>query len=140
MTFIDDLHNMPCIICSTFGEIQLSPTQAHHVICGRFSNRKTPDEKAIPLCEGHHQGNFDKSKVAIHRERAKWVALYGPDTLYSRPNVAQKATEARKRAKRLGIKEVRNPIPGSRGTKWKKKFGQNAVLRDDDDETLGRYF
>ena len=55
-------------------------------------------------------------------------------------DVAQKATEARKRAKHLGIKEVRNPIPGSRGTKWKKKFGQNAVLRDEDDETLGRYF
>lgn len=140
MTFIDDLHNMPCIICATFGETQLSPTQAHHVICGRFSSRKTPDEKAIPLCEGHHQGNFDKSKVAIHRERAKWVAIYGPDTLYSRTDVAQKATEARKRAKHLGLHKAKRLIPGSKGTGFRKKFNGDVESRDDDDETLGRYF
>lgn len=55
-------------------------------------------------------------------------------------DVAQKATEARKRAKHLGLKDPRNPIPGSRGTKWKRKVSGEVVRRDDDDETLGRYF
>ncbi len=55
-------------------------------------------------------------------------------------DVSQKATEARKRAKHLGIKEASNPLPGSRGSKWKRKISGEVVRRDDDDETLGRYF
>ena len=55
-------------------------------------------------------------------------------------DVAQKATEARKRAKHLGIKEASNPLPGSRGSKWKRKVSGEVVRRDEDDETLGRYF
>lgn len=73
---------LPCVICWAHGEQQQSPTTVHHVICGRYGNRKAPDTFTIPLCEGHHQGNFDTSKVAIHRDRAEWVSLYGEDTEY----------------------------------------------------------
>ena len=73
---------LPCVICHEYGLPQLSPTQVHHVIMGRGGNRKTPDAMAIPLCEGHHQGNFDTSKIAIHREPALWREAYGPDTDY----------------------------------------------------------
>lgn len=72
----------PCRICEAFGEVQLSPTQAHHPIHGRFSKLRTPDRLAIPLCEGHHQGDFDTSKVALHREPDRWKELYGEDHEY----------------------------------------------------------
>jgi hypothetical protein len=71
---------MNCCICEEYGLPQLSATQAHHCIHGRYSTRRTPDRMAIPICEGHHQGDFDTSKVALHREPAKWKRLYGPDT------------------------------------------------------------
>jgi hypothetical protein len=71
---------MPCVICHEWGMPQMSPTAVHHCIHGRYSNRKAPDEMTIPLCNGHHQGDFDTTKVAIHREPAKWERLYGKDT------------------------------------------------------------
>lgn len=83
--YIADIHDQPCCICEAFGELQLSPTQAHHTICGRFSSDKTPDYSAIPLCEGHHLGHFDNSKLAIHSGKASWVSKYGPDTDWIKP-------------------------------------------------------
>ena len=71
---------LPCVICHEFGLIQLSPTQVHHCIHGRYGTRKSPDSMTIPLCEGHHQGLFDTSKIALHQEPTRWKAEYGPDT------------------------------------------------------------
>lgn len=79
------LHYLSCCVCDAFGLIQTSPTDAHHVICGRFGERKTPDRMAIPLCKCHHQGlrgDRDKSKLAIHKGKESWVAAYGPDYDY----------------------------------------------------------
>lgn len=73
------VRSLPCCICSTWGLPQLSPTQAHHCIHDRHSTRKAPDAHCIPLCEGHHQGDFDTSKLAIHRGKETWAAEYGPD-------------------------------------------------------------
>lgn len=81
--FLASVRERNCIICETFHEPQVSPTQAHHVIHDRFGNEKTDDKMAIPLCEGHHQGMFDTSKTAIHREPKKWRELYGADYEYS---------------------------------------------------------
>lgn len=72
--------NLPCCICHEHGMTQLSPTQVHHCIHGRHSRARAPDAMTIPLCEGHHQGNFDASKIALHRAPAKWREEYGPDT------------------------------------------------------------
>lgn len=80
--YLRRVRELPCCICEAFGEQQLSPTHAHHVICGRGGNTKTPDEMAIPLCEGHHQGLFDTSKLAIHNGTRTWAEKYGPDTDY----------------------------------------------------------
>ena len=73
---------LPCVICDAFGERQTSRTTAHHWIMGRGSTRKTPDRQAIPLCDGHHQGTFDTSKTAIHREPKAWRKAYGQDRDY----------------------------------------------------------
>jgi len=71
---------LPCCICNEFGMTQNSPTAVHHAIMGRGGNRRAPDCMTMPLCEGHHQGGFDTSKVAIHREPKRWRTLYGADT------------------------------------------------------------
>ena len=76
------IRELPCVICWAHGMPQNSPTTAHHPICGRYSRNKSPDSHAIPLCDGCHQGDFDTSKIAIHRDRALWVETYGPDTDY----------------------------------------------------------
>lgn len=78
--YLERVRALPCCICHEYGLPQLSPTEAHHVICGRGGNLKTPDIMSIPLCHGHHSGDFDTSKIAIHRQREAWVAEYGPDT------------------------------------------------------------
>jgi hypothetical protein len=80
--YIARIHNLPCCICQAFGEVQTSPTQAHHTICGRYSQKRTPDKQAIPLCEGHHTGLMDTSKLAIHKAKKTWVNKYGADTDY----------------------------------------------------------
>lgn len=73
---------LPCVICEEFGMSQQSPTQVHHCIHGRHGTKKRPDTETIPLCEGHHQGLRDTSKVALHREPKEWKARYGLDTDY----------------------------------------------------------
>lgn len=76
------LREQPCCVCSRFGEIQHSPTQAHHCIHDRFGTLKRPDAEAIPLCEGHHQGLLDRTKIALHQNPRRWRETYGPDWSY----------------------------------------------------------
>ena len=77
--YLSLVHDLPCCVCEAYGEIQMSATQAHHTFHGRFSGRKTPDRQAIPLCEGHHQGLQDTSKLAIHNNKKTWAVKYGFD-------------------------------------------------------------
>lgn len=71
---------LPCCICTEWGLPQMSPTQVHHCIHGRYSTRRAPDSMTIPLCEGHHQGLLDTSKLALHQAPSRWRREYGPDT------------------------------------------------------------
>ena len=87
--YLDEVRARPCCICRKFGEIQRSPTTAHHPIHDRHGTRKVGDRMAIPLCDDHHQqlwGN-DKSKIAIHQQPLKWREKYGPDWSYSSGSV-----------------------------------------------------
>lgn len=81
--YIAAVHELPCVICDAFGEVQLSPTEFHHVFHGRFSQHKTPDNMGIPLCNGHHTGSRDNSKLAIHPAKQQWAEKYGFDYDYS---------------------------------------------------------
>ena len=71
---------LPCVICYEYGMEQKSRTTVHHCIHGRFGDRRAPDKMTLPLCDGHHQGDFDVSKIALHRQPAKWKREYGEDT------------------------------------------------------------
>jgi len=64
---------LPCIICLKHG-----PSDAHHVICGRYGSAKASDMDVIPLCKAHHQDGPD----AIHNGKASWVEKYGEDHKY----------------------------------------------------------
>ena len=81
--FLRWVRQQPCCVCERFGEAQQSATQAHHPIHDRHGTEKRPDTSCIPLCEGHHQGLFDTSKIALHREPKLWRETYGPDYSYS---------------------------------------------------------
>lgn len=81
--FLNEIRQRPCIVCRMHGEVQMSPTTAHHPIHDRHGTRKRSDRSAIPLCEGHHQGLWDQSKIAIHKEPSRWRELYGSDWEYS---------------------------------------------------------
>jgi hypothetical protein len=81
--FLAWIRQQNCCICEAFGEVQRSSTQAHHPIHDRFGTSKRSDLSCIPLCEGHHQGLFDTSKIALHREPKLWRETYGPDYSYS---------------------------------------------------------
>jgi hypothetical protein len=72
---------LPCVVCHNYELPQMSPTQVHHCIHGRNSMaKKAPDNRTIPLCEGHHLGDFDTSKIALHRNPSAWKQAYGMDT------------------------------------------------------------
>ena len=80
---LDKIRSMRCCVCQKFGQWQLSPTTAHHVIHDRYGTKKSSDLEAIPLCDGHHQALWDKSKdCAIHDDKKKWRELYGADWSY----------------------------------------------------------
>ena len=79
--YLARLHDLPCCICDAFGMRQSTPTEAHHIICGRGGNRKTPDDDAIPICRAHHRTGED-GFLAVHKHRKAWVEAYGLDTDY----------------------------------------------------------
>ena len=80
--YLEAVSKLPCCVCEKHHEFQASWVEVHHTICGRFSQRKTADRKAIPLCDGHHMGKLDTDKLAIHNGKDPWVEKYGLDTDY----------------------------------------------------------
>jgi hypothetical protein len=64
---------LPCVICGA-----PPPSDAHHCIGGRYSQRKAPDSMTIPLCKADHQDG----PYAIHNDKAGWEARNGKDTDY----------------------------------------------------------
>lgn len=87
--FLNKVREKKCCVCQRFGEAQVSPTTAHHPIHDRHGFTKRSDGEAIPLCEGHHQGLWDNSKIAIHKEPKLWQETYGPDWSYSVQDTAK---------------------------------------------------
>lgn len=71
--YLERVKMLPCVICDA-----PPPSDAHHVISGRFGSRKASDFDTIPLCRAHHQDGPE----AIHQNKAAWEAAHGPDTDY----------------------------------------------------------
>lgn len=85
--YLAALHQIPCCICTIHGMTQNSPTEAHHVKSGRYSQAKTADGDAIALCHSHHHKlrayPGDEGKIGFHNAQETWEGLYGPDYTYS---------------------------------------------------------
>jgi len=81
LAYLAIVRQQPCCICERFGLVQTTPTEAHHVICARGGNRKTPDDDAIPVCRAHHRTGED-GFLSVHKHRKAWVAAYGLDMDY----------------------------------------------------------
>lgn len=62
-----------CVICHKPG-----PSDAHHVFCGRYGQRKASDFEVIPLCKQCHQDGPN----AIHNDKAGWIKRNGNDFDY----------------------------------------------------------
>ena len=77
--YLADVRRLPCVICDAFGFHQQSDTEAHHTICGRYGQDKTPDREAVPLCRCHHIGDTGTGRIAIHADKALWRDHYGSD-------------------------------------------------------------
>ena len=73
MEWMHMVKQLPCVICGKPG-----PSDAHHVIHGRYGGRKPDGFHTIPLCKGHHQNGPE----AIHTNKAAWAAKHGPDYSY----------------------------------------------------------
>lgn len=71
--YLERVKGLPCVVCGA-----VPPSDAHHVISGRFGSRKASDFDTIPLCKRHHQ----EGPEAIHQNKAAWEAAHGPDTSY----------------------------------------------------------
>ena len=65
--------SLPCVICKKPG-----PSDAHHVICGRYGNLKVSDFGTIPLCRDCHMDGPN----AIHRGKHSWITRNGNDYDY----------------------------------------------------------
>lgn len=82
-------------------------------------------ETAIILGGENREGNLRAIRYPCHKPKTK-------------QDVAQKSIEARKRNKNLGLAKPKATLPGSRGSKWKRKVS-GEVVRRDDDEALGKW-
>jgi 5-methylcytosine-specific restriction endonuclease McrA len=49
----------------------------------------------------------------------------------TRDDHSRAAKAKRVKAKALGLKKTKNPLPGSKGSKWKRKMDGSVVRRDD---------
>lgn len=70
---LEAVKGLPCAVCGAPG-----PSDAHHVICGRYGTRKPCDCNVIPLCKAHHQDGPE----AIHNGKHTWVQRFGNDYDY----------------------------------------------------------
>jgi hypothetical protein len=75
---------LPCVICHKPG-----PSDAHHVICGRYGTAKASDFDTISLCKSCHQ----YGPKAIHNNKRAWIERNGPDYDYL-PIVAKMIDQA----------------------------------------------
>jgi hypothetical protein len=77
--YLDKLSSLGCYCCKVDYKIE-TPANIHHIREGQgMGQRSEHIGETIPLCEGHHQGNFDTSKLAFHKNPKAWREKYGSE-------------------------------------------------------------
>jgi hypothetical protein len=67
-----------CIACF-MDTGQFVACNVHHLRAGLGRSQRASHFEVLPLCEGHHQGNIDTSKVAFHRAPKTFELRYGTE-------------------------------------------------------------
>lgn len=80
-------------------------------------------EHVIPLELG---GPDDEPNMGVAHKRCADEKTNGKRGDHARAAKAKRAKRAH-----IGIKETKNPLPGSKGSKWKKKMDGSVVRRDE---------
>jgi hypothetical protein len=80
---LNEVAELGCIACEMDGHPG-TPAAIHHPRRDENGNGigasvRAPHEEGIPLCEGHHQGEVDTTKIAIHKEPTRFIARYGTE-------------------------------------------------------------
>lgn len=65
MTYLDWIHDQPCVLCGLLNIPQSSKTSAHHMRHGQGMAQRSADWLAMPLCHDCHQG-----PTGIHGDRS----------------------------------------------------------------------
>lgn len=105
--------------------VKLRVFEKHGGICHISGRKITPADKwecdhVIPLCNGgkNIESNLAPALASEHKKKTA-------------DDVATKSKDRRVAQKFRGIKpKPRNPIPGSKGTKWKRKINGATVRRE----------
>lgn len=79
-------------------------------------------EHIIPLALG---GEDAEGNMAPAHEGCALAKTFGKSG-----DIAKAAKAKRVKSKHLGMKTSKNPLPGGKGSKWKKKIGGGVVPRD----------
>ena len=70
LAWMGRVKQLPCVICDA-----PPPSDAHHLMHGRYGNRKPSGYNTIPLCKNCHQDGPE----AFHKGKKTWKAKHGPD-------------------------------------------------------------
>lgn len=69
---------MDCKACIKDG-VPPAPTCIHHIRSGYGTAQRASNYEVLPLCEGHHQGLLDATKLAFHQAPRTWQLRYGTE-------------------------------------------------------------
>lgn len=91
--------------------------------CGWCSNfiigERWAVDHIVALCNGGE-----------NREKNLWPLCVSCHADKTRCDLTEKTKVARVRKKHLGLKRASKKIPGSKGTRWRKKLDGTVVIRD----------
>lgn len=107
--------------------LRLKVWEAHRGVCvlckGKIDGirERWIVEHEVALALG---GKDDESNMGPAHEACALEKTYGKSG-----DIAKAAKAKRVKSKHLGIKKSKNPLPGSKGSKWKKKVDGSVVPR-----------
>lgn len=84
------IHRMRCWACEVDKDPCPPPSAGHHIKEEYGAGQKASDWEMLPLCEGHHQGNIDRTRLAYHRAPRTWCARYGNQVVVLRIILARR--------------------------------------------------
>lgn len=109
--------------------MRLKVWEAHKGVCVLCSGKidgvreRWIEEHITPLALGGEDTEANMGPAHEACAIAKTIGKTG--------DLAKAAKAKRVKTKHLGIKKSKNPLPGGKGSKWKKKINGGVVPRDD---------